>query len=82
MRPDRIVVGLETEKAKELISTLYRPLFLLETPVIFTSLETSELIKYASNAFLAVKILGRAGISSMKNEIAVGTFQPFLRGHL
>ena len=56
MRPDRIVVGLETEKAKELISTLYRPLFLLETPVIFTSLETSELIKYASNAFLAVKI--------------------------
>ena len=56
MRPDRIVVGLETERAKKIMSTLYRPLFLLETPVIYTSLETSELIKYASNAFLAVKI--------------------------
>ena len=56
MRPDRVVVGLETERAKKIITTLYRPLFLLETPIIFTSLESSELIKYASNAFLAVKI--------------------------
>ena len=56
MRPDRIVVGLETERAKIIMATLYRPLFLLETPIIYTSLETSELIKYASNAFLAVKI--------------------------
>ncbi len=56
MRPDRIVVGLESDRAKEIMSTLYRPLFLLETPLIFTSLESSELIKYASNAFLAVKI--------------------------
>ena len=56
MRPDRVVVGLETERAKKIMATLYRPLFLLETPIIFTSLESSELIKYASNAFLAVKI--------------------------
>ena len=56
MRPDRVVVGHETEKAKEIMSALYRPLFLLETPIVFTSLESAELIKYASNAFLAVKI--------------------------
>ena len=56
MRPDRVVVGLESERAKKIMATLYRPLFLLETPIIFTSLESSELIKYASNAFLAVKI--------------------------
>ena len=56
MRPDRVVVGIETDRAKQLMSALYRPLYLLETPIIFTSLESSELIKYASNAFLAVKI--------------------------
>ena len=56
MRPDRVVVGVETEKAKKIMATLYRPLYLLETPIVYTSLESSELIKYASNAFLAVKI--------------------------
>lgn len=56
MRPDRVVVGAETEAAKHVMQALYRPLFLIETPILFTSLETSELIKYASNAFLAVKI--------------------------
>ena len=56
MRPDRVVVGAETDRAKELMTTLYRPLYLLETPILFTNLETSELIKYAANAFLAVKI--------------------------
>ncbi len=56
MRPDRVIVGVENEKAKEIMATLYRPLFLLETPIVYTSLESSELIKYASNAFLAVKI--------------------------
>ncbi len=56
MRPDRVVVGHETDRAKKIMATLYRPLYLLETPIIFTSLESSELIKYASNAFLAVKI--------------------------
>ena len=56
MRPDRVVVGAETDRAKDLMQRLYRPLFLLETPILFTNLETSELIKYAANAFLAVKI--------------------------
>ncbi len=56
MRPDRVVVGAETEMARNVMRALYRPLFLIETPILFTNLETSELIKYASNAFLAVKI--------------------------
>lgn len=56
MRPDRVVVGATSERAREVIRALYRPLYLIETPIIFTALETSELIKYASNAFLAVKI--------------------------
>lgn len=56
MRPDRVVVGAETDRARALLKALYRPLYLIETPVLMTSLETAELIKYASNAFLAVKI--------------------------
>ena len=56
MRPDRVVVGAETGAARDVMRALYRPLFLIETPILFTNLETSELIKYASNAFLAVKI--------------------------
>jgi UDPglucose 6-dehydrogenase len=56
MRPDRVVVGAESDAAREVMKTLYRPLYLIETPILFTNLETSELIKYASNAFLAVKI--------------------------
>ena len=56
MRPNRVVVGAETDRAREVMRALYRPLFLIETPIMFTGLETSELIKYAGNAFLAVKI--------------------------
>ena len=56
MRPDRVVVGAETDRAQAMLKALYRPLYLIETPILMTSLETSELIKYASNAFLAVKI--------------------------
>ena len=56
MRPDRVVVGLENEKAKEIMSMLYKPLYLIETPILFTDLNTAELIKYSANAFLAVKI--------------------------
>ena len=54
--PDRVVVGTEEERAREVMRELYRPLFLNETPILFTSRRTSELIKYAANAFLAVKI--------------------------
>ncbi|MBF0554905.1 MAG: UDP-glucose/GDP-mannose dehydrogenase family protein [Nitrospirae bacterium] len=63
MRPNRVVVGLEGNRALSIMKELYRPLYLLETPFIITNVETSELIKYASNAFLATKI-------SFINEIA------------
>ena len=63
MRPDRVVVGVESERAQAIMRALYRPLFLIETPVLFTTLETAELIKYAANCFLATKI-------SFINEIA------------
>lgn len=56
MRPDRVVIGAESERAREVMRQLYRPLYLIETPIVFTSLETSELIKYAANTFLAAKI--------------------------
>jgi len=56
MRPDRVVVGAESSRAIAVMQALYRPLYLIETPVLVTGLETAELIKYAANAFLAVKI--------------------------
>ena len=56
MRPDRVVVGVMGEKAKNVLEKVYSPLNLIETPIQFTDLETAELIKYAANAFLAVKI--------------------------
>jgi UDPglucose 6-dehydrogenase len=63
MRPDRVVIGTETERAEEIMREIYRPLFLLDTPIVKTGIETAELVKYASNSFLAVKI-------SFINEIA------------
>jgi UDPglucose 6-dehydrogenase len=55
-RPDRVVVGTDDERAREVMRALYRPLNLNQTPMVFTSRRTSELIKYAANAFLAMKI--------------------------
>jgi UDPglucose 6-dehydrogenase len=55
-RPDRVVVGTEDERARALMREIYRPLYLNETPILFTSRRTSELTKYAANAFLAMKI--------------------------
>jgi len=63
MRPDRVVIGAESDRAKDIMRELYRPLYLIETPLIFTTVETAELTKYAANAFLATKI-------SFINEIA------------
>src|SRR5438876_3589272 len=63
MRPDRVVIGAETERARDVMRALYRPLYLIETPIAFTAIETAELIKYAANSFLATK-------SSFINEIA------------
>jgi UDPglucose 6-dehydrogenase len=56
MRPDRVVIGCETEFARETLRRLYRPLYLIEAPIVFTSIETAELTKYAANAFLAMKV--------------------------
>jgi UDPglucose 6-dehydrogenase len=56
MRPDRVVIGSDSERARAVMRALYRPLYLLETPMLFTEIETAELIKYAANAFLATKI--------------------------
>ena len=63
MKPDRVVVGVESERAKEVMGDIYRPLYLREFPIVFTGLESAEMIKYAANAFLATKI-------SFINEIA------------
>ena len=63
MRPDRVVLGVESARAERLLRELYRPLNLIEAPIMVTNLESAELIKYASNAFLATKI-------SFINEIA------------
>ncbi len=56
MRPDRVVIGCESDRAAKVMTALYRPLYLIETPMVITRLETAEMIKYASNAFLATKI--------------------------
>ena len=56
MRPDRVVIGCENKKSEDIMKELYRPLYLIETPIISTTIESSEIIKYASNSFLATKI--------------------------
>jgi UDPglucose 6-dehydrogenase len=56
MRPDRVVIGTTSEKAQAVMRSLYRPLFLIDTPILFTARRTAELIKYAANTFLATKI--------------------------
>ena len=56
MRPDRVVIGAEAERAREVLRRLYRPLYLIEAPIVFTGIETAELTKYAANAFLAMKV--------------------------
>ena len=56
MRPDRVVIGADSERARAVLRQLYRPLYLIETPMLFTDIATAELIKYAANAFLATKI--------------------------
>ena len=63
MRPDRVVVGVDTDRARDIMARIYRPLSLRDAPVMFTNLESAEMIKYAANAFLATKI-------SFINEIA------------
>ncbi|NOY52981.1 MAG: UDP-glucose/GDP-mannose dehydrogenase family protein [Deltaproteobacteria bacterium] len=63
MRPNRVVIGTSSDQAQAIMKDLYKPLYLIEAPMLFTSVESAEMIKYASNAFLATKI-------SFVNEIA------------
>jgi UDPglucose 6-dehydrogenase len=56
MRPDRVVIGAESDRAREVLRRLYRPLYLIEAPIVFTGIEAAELTKYAANAFLAMKV--------------------------
>ena len=56
MRPDRVVVGVESKRARKVMGDIYRPLFLRDFPIVYTGLESAEMIKYAANAFLATKI--------------------------
>ncbi|MFC1844398.1 UDP-glucose dehydrogenase family protein [Thermodesulfobacteriota bacterium] len=56
MRPDRVVIGVESNRASDVLREIYKPLYLIETPIVEAEIETAELIKYAANAFLAVKI--------------------------
>ncbi len=78
-RPDRVVVGTISDRARDVMREVYRPLYLNETPILFTSCETSEIIKYASNAFLAAKI---TFINEMANlcEKVGGNVQDVARG--
>jgi len=56
MKPDRVVIGVESQRARDVMSAVYRPLNLIQTPMVFTNIETAEVTKYAGNAFLATKI--------------------------
>ncbi len=69
MRPDRVVVGLDSPRARKVMSDIYRPLFLREFPVVFTGLESAEMIKYAANAFLATKITFINEIASLCERV-------------
>ena len=69
MRPDRVVIGIENKRAEEVLRELYRPMNLIEVPIFSTDLESAELIKYASNAFLATKISFINEISMLCDEV-------------
>jgi len=78
-RPDRVVVGCDTERARDVMREVYRPLYINETPMLFTSRETSELIKYAANAFLATKITFINEMASLCEKVG-GDVQDVARG--
>ena len=73
LKPDRVVIGTESERAKEIMKKVYDILFINETPFVFTNIETAEMIKYASNAFLAVKISFINEISLLAEKVGANT---------
>jgi UDPglucose 6-dehydrogenase len=78
-RPDRIVIGIEDERAREVMTEVYRPLYLNQAPLMFTTRRTAELIKYAANAFLAMKITFINEIADLC-EVADANVQEVARG--
>src|SRR6185503_14459124 len=78
-RPDRIIVGAQDERARAVMRELYRPLFINETPIMFTDRRTAELIKYASNAFLATKVTFINEIASLCEKVGANV-QDVARG--
>ena len=79
MRPDRVVIGSDSKRAEQMMRELYRPLYLLETPIVSTSIESAEIIKYASNSFLATKITFINQIADLC-EVAGGNVQEVAKG--
>jgi len=79
MHPDRVVIGVASPMAEEVMKAIYRPLYLIETPFVITSIETSELIKYAANAFLATKISFINELANICEEIGANV-QDLARG--
>jgi UDPglucose 6-dehydrogenase len=79
LRPDRVVIGADSEPTRQVMRQLYRPLYLIETPMLFTDIETAELIKYAANAFLATKITFINEIADLCERVG-GDVQDVARG--
>lgn len=79
MHPDRVVIGVASPMAEEVLKAIYRPLYLIETPFVITAIETSELIKYAANAFLATKISFINELANICEEIGANV-QDLARG--
>jgi len=73
--PDKIVIGYESEQAKQIMQEIYRPLYLLDTPFVFTTLETAEMIKYACNSFLATKITFINEIANLCDRVGADVHQ-------
>lgn len=79
MRPDRVVIGLDSKRAEKIMKELYRPLYLLETPIVSTTIESAEIIKYASNSFLANKISFINQVSDLCEKVN-GNIQDVAKG--
>jgi len=75
MRPDRVVIGAESEQGMAIMKDIYSPLYLLETPFVITNLETAEMIKYATNAFLATKVTFINEIANLSELVGADVFQ-------
>ena len=74
MRPDRVIIGVDSDNAREVMRRLYRPLSLIEVPILFTSRETAEIIKYATNSFLATKITFINEIADLCDKVGADVY--------